>query len=97
MKKNFTLKSVFALIAAFALAMPAWADVTSVSDLFGKYKFTADMEVTSVGQSYTEYFSNDCDVVITNVQATFMTVKFRDWLVRLVHRKSMALTPLKAY
>ena len=65
MKKNFTLKSVFTLIAAFALAMPAWADVTSVSDLFGKYKFTADMEVTSVGQSYTEYFSNDCDVVIT--------------------------------
>ena len=69
MKKNFTLKSVFTLIAAFALAMPAWAEVTSVADLFGKYKFTAEMQVTEAGQAYTEHFTNDCEVVITKCSA----------------------------
>ena len=69
MKKNFTLKSVFTLIVAFALAMPAWADVTSVADLFGKYKFTAEMQVTEAGQAYTEHFTNDCEVVITKCSA----------------------------
>ena len=64
MKKNFTLKSVLMLIAAFALAMPAWADVTSAANLYGNYKFSAEMEITNAGQAYASKFSNDCEVSI---------------------------------
>ena len=64
--KNFSfLKSAWALFAAVALAMPAKADVASVADLYGTYKFTATVEVTEAGQSLTDHFKSECDVVIT--------------------------------
>ena len=68
--KNFTfLKSAWAFFAAIALAMPAQADVASVADLYGKYKFAANVEVTEAGQSLTEHFKSECDVVITKCSA----------------------------
>ena len=42
MKKNY-FSTLFAALILF-LAMPATAQVASVADLFGKYKFTADVE-----------------------------------------------------
>ena len=63
MKKNY-FSILFAALMLF-VAMPASAQVSSVADLFGKYKFTADVTVSDAGKSLTEHFSNDCDVVIT--------------------------------
>ncbi|MBR6589924.1 MAG: T9SS type A sorting domain-containing protein [Bacteroidaceae bacterium] len=65
MKKFTLLQSAFALIAAFMLALPARAQVASAADLFGTYKFTADVNVTDEGKEYTDYFKNECEVVIT--------------------------------
>ncbi len=59
MKKNY----FFVLLAAlFCMAMPATAQVASVADLFGTYKFTADVE--TLDNSYTGKFSGDCEVTI---------------------------------
>ena len=63
MKKNY-FSTLFAALMLF-VAMPASAQVSSVADLFGKYKFTADMKVADAGKSLTDHFTNECDVVIT--------------------------------
>ena len=63
MKKNY-FSTLFAALMLF-VAMPTSAQVSSVADLFGKYKFTADMKVADAGKSLTDHFTNECDVVIT--------------------------------
>ena len=65
MKKITLLQSAFALIAAFMLALPARAQVASAADLFGTYKFTADVNVTDAGQALKDNFKSECEVVIT--------------------------------
>ena len=65
MKKITLLQSAFALIAAFMLALPARAQVASAADLFGTYKFTADVNVTDAGQALKDNFKEECDVKIT--------------------------------
>ena len=65
MKKFTLLQSAFALIAAFMLALPARAQVASAADLFGTYKFTADVNVTDAGQALKDNFKSECEVVIT--------------------------------
>ena len=65
MKKITFMKSVFTLIAAFLLAVPARAQVASAADLFGTYKFTATVEVTEAGQALADNFKSECEVVIT--------------------------------
>ena len=65
--KNFTqiMKSVlFSLLAVFAMSTPANAQVKGVSDLFGKYKFIADIEYTDAGKNYKDKFKTNCDVII---------------------------------
>ena len=44
MKKNY-FSALFAALMLF-VAMPAKAQVSGMSDLFGKYKFTATIETT---------------------------------------------------
>ena len=41
------------------------AAVASMADLFGKYKFTATVEVTADGEAYKEHFAAESEVVIT--------------------------------
>ena len=65
MKKFTLLQSAFALIAAFMLALPARAQVASAADLFGTYKFTADVNVTDAGKALKDHFKSECEVVIT--------------------------------
>ncbi len=60
MKKNYFMLVCLVLISAFS----ATAQVTSVADLFGKYRFTADVEFTEDGQSYKDLLSGDCDATI---------------------------------
>lgn len=64
--KKFTLfKSVLALIAAFVMVLPTSAQVTSMADLFGTYKFTATVNVTDAGKALADNFKSECDVTIT--------------------------------
>ena len=60
MKKLYLLFTMAALL----FTVSANAAVESMADLFGKYKFTATVNVTDAGQSYTEHFKSECDVTI---------------------------------
>ncbi len=46
------------------VALPANAQVESMVDFYGKYKFTADMTVTEAGKGMEANFSDNCDVTI---------------------------------
>lgn len=64
--KKFTLfKSALALIAAFVMVLPTSAQVASVADLFGTYKFTATVNITDAGKDLADNFKSECDVTIT--------------------------------
>ena len=62
MKKNYF--STFFAALMLLVAMPATAQVSGLANLFGKYNFSATMEVTAEGESYRDKFSNDCVVTI---------------------------------
>ena len=60
MKKNY----FFVLFAAlFCMAMPTAAQVASVTEFFGRWQFTADVDVKN--QDYADLLSSSCEVVIT--------------------------------
>ena len=61
MKKNY-FSTLFAALMLF-LAMPATAQVASVTEFYGKWQFTADIDVKN--QDYANLFSSSCEVVIT--------------------------------
>ncbi len=63
MKKNYFLGTLMSLL--MLVALPVNAQVESMVDLYGKYKFTADLTISADGQQYADKFSGDCDVVIT--------------------------------
>ena len=65
MKKTTLMKSVLTLIAVVLSVLPGRAQVTSMADLYGTYTFTADVNVTDAGQSLTDHFKKECEVVIT--------------------------------
>ena len=60
MKKNYFMLVCLMLF----MAINATAQVSSVADLFGKYKFTADVEFSEAGNSYKSVLSGDCDATI---------------------------------
>ena len=62
MKKNYF--STFFAALMLLVAMPATAQVSSIADLYGKYKFTATIEPTKDGQEYTDLWKSECEVVI---------------------------------
>ena len=61
MKKNYFSFLIVALM--LLVAMPVSAQVKSVKDFFGKWQFTADVEVKN--DSYADLVSSSCEVVIT--------------------------------
>ena len=59
------MKSVlFSVLAVVAMATPAKAEVTGISDLFGKYKFTAKIEYTEAGKAYEGQYKETSEVTI---------------------------------
>ena len=60
MKKNYFMLVCLMLF----MAINATAQVSSVADLFGKYRFTADVEFSEAGNSYKSVLSGDCDATI---------------------------------
>lgn len=70
MKKNY-FSTLFAALMLF-VAMPATAQVSSMSDLFGKYQFSAEMEITAAGESFSDKFTNECEVTIGKNESEYM-------------------------
>lgn len=66
--KNFTTlraAAVCTLICLFSAVMPAKAAWTSVSDFYGKYKFTSTMTVVTANAELEQYYGNNTEVVIS--------------------------------
>ena len=63
MKKNY-FSTLFAALMLF-VAIPATAQVSSMSDLVGTYQFSAEMEITAAGESFSDKFTNECEVTIS--------------------------------
>lgn len=63
MKKNY-FSTLFVALMLF-VAMPAKAQVESMTDLFGKYKLTATIETTEAGKAHTNLWKSECEVIIT--------------------------------
>ena len=63
MKKNYFSFLIVALM--LFVAMPVSAEVKSMADLYGKYKFTATITPTEAGQQYTDLWKSECEVIIT--------------------------------
>lgn len=62
MKKNY-FSTLFAALMFF-VAMPVAAQVNSMSDLFGKWKFSATINTTEAGAAHADKFKSDCEVII---------------------------------
>lgn len=63
MNKKFSLSLLAVLL--LLVATPSLAATTTVTELFGKWKFTATVDVTEAGKAYKDHFSADCEVVIS--------------------------------
>lgn len=61
MKKFYLLITM----AALMMTVSANAAVESMANLFGKYKFTATVEITADGEKMKEHFAAESEVVIT--------------------------------
>ena len=67
MKKNYFMLVCLMLF----MAMQATAQVSSIVDLFGKYKFTATVEFTAEGEAYKSQLPAECDAEISE-DATYI-------------------------
>ena len=61
MKKNYFMLVCLMLF----MAVQATAQVSSIVDLFGKYKFTATVEFTAEGEAYKSQLPSECDAEIS--------------------------------
>ena len=61
MKKNYIMLVCLMLF----MAVQATAQVSSIVDLFGKYKFTATVEFTADGEAYKSQLPSESDAVIS--------------------------------
>ena len=63
MRKLYALNIILSMMILCSTG--AKAKVSSMADLFGKYKFTATVEVTEAGKTFQEYFAAESEVIIT--------------------------------
>ncbi len=64
MKKNYYLGFAM-LLCFFALGLKANAQASSITELYGKWQFTATVETTEYGQQYADKFAAESEVTIT--------------------------------
>lgn len=63
MRKLYALSIILSMMILSSTG--AKAKVSSMAELFGKYKFTATVEVTEAGQAFQDYFAAESEVIIT--------------------------------
>ena len=67
------MKKIYFMLVSLMLfvAVQATAQVSSIVDLFGKYKFTATVEFTAEGEAYKSQLPSECDAEISE-DATYI-------------------------
>lgn len=68
--KKIYFSTLFAALMLF-VAMPATAQVSVMSDLFGKWKFTATVTTTEAGTAYADKFKSECEVTIGKAESEY--------------------------
>lgn len=63
MRKLYALSIILSMMILSSTG--AKAKVSSMAELFGKYKFTATVEVTEAGKAFQDYFAAESEVIIT--------------------------------
>lgn len=63
--KNKKMKKLLLFSILSVLFIAANAQVTSITELYGKYKFTSEMTVTAEGEEYSSNFAAESEVVIS--------------------------------
>ena len=64
--KRFTYQYALLVLLLTAITSPASAQELKATDFFGKWHFTANVEITDAGQAYKDEFQGDYDVVIAS-------------------------------
>lgn len=70
--RKFTILSLFVCLTMLATTVKA--QVSGVTEVFGKYQFTADVEVTEYGKQFENLFSGNCEVTITAADISYYSV-----------------------
>ncbi len=68
--KKIYFSTLFAALMLF-VAMPATAQVNAMSDLFGKWQFTATVTTTEAGAAHAEKFKSECEVTIGKAESEY--------------------------
>ena len=68
--KKIYFYTLFAALMLF-VAMPATAQVNAMSDLFGKWQFTATVTTTEAGAAHAEKFKSECEVTIGKAESEY--------------------------
>ena len=77
MKKIYFSTFVAALM--LFVAMPATAQVSVMSDLFGKWKFTATIETTEAGAAHADKFKSECEVTIEKAESEYFMADIKNF------------------
>lgn len=77
MKKIYLSTFVAALM--LFVAMPATAQVSVMSDLFGKWKFTATIETTEAGAAHADKFKSECEVTIEKAESEYFMADIKNF------------------
>ena len=68
--KKIYFSTLFAALMLF-VAMPTTAQVSVMSDLFGKWKFTATVTTTEAGAAHADKFKSECEVTIGKAESEY--------------------------
>ncbi len=67
----FTKFNLMLLAVLFGASMEANAAVEEFTDLYGKYKFTANIELTADGEEYKDRLLTECEVQLTKNTSSY--------------------------
>ena len=79
MRKFYVLNIILSMMILCSASVRA--QVASMADLFGKYKFTADVEVTEAGKASEANFVKEGEVVITKDAANIYDAQITGFAV----------------
>ena len=76
--KKIYFSTLFAALMLF-VATPATAQVSVMSDLFGKWKFAATVTTTEAGAAYADKFKSECEVTIEKAESEYFMADIKNF------------------
>lgn len=76
--KKIYFSTLFAALMLF-WATPATAQVSVMSDLFGKWKFAATVTTTEAGAAYADKFKSECEVTIEKAESEYFMADIKNF------------------